>query len=198
MAAAPPPAAPASAAQPVAGGAVAGQSAPGGAAATDLAAPLSALSLPARAVASLEREGITTVGQLAGRTSADVLAIDGIGQASLEEIRARLAERGLALGEAAPGAAEGQPAGTAVPVAEAAAAEVSDGQPTTPRAAAHQLEDDAVKLEKDAIRFEEDAINLLKVAGVPVLKRAIPVLIGLVAAGLVAFRFRHRRRNRAR
>jgi hypothetical protein len=47
-----------------------------------------------------------------------------------------------------------------------------------------------------AHQLEDDAINLLKVAGLPVLKRAIPVLAGLTAALLIGLRHRLRRRAR--
>jgi hypothetical protein len=49
------------------------------------------------------------------------------------------------------------------------------------RHAAHQLED--------------EAINLLKVAGMPVLKRAIPVLAGVLAALVIGLRRKARRRK---
>ena len=42
---------------------------------------------------------------------------------------------------------------------------------------------------------QEEALNLLKVAGLPVLKRSLPVLAGLAALAFVALR--RRRRHRA-
>jgi len=47
-----------------------------------------------------------------------------------------------------------------------------------------------------AQQLEDEAINLLKVAGLPVLKRAIPVLAGVVAALLIGLRAKARRRKK--
>src|SRR5258708_28248690 len=47
------------------------------------------LKLPPRATSSLRREGITTIGQLAAKTDDELLAIDGIGPASGQEIKAQ-------------------------------------------------------------------------------------------------------------
>jgi hypothetical protein len=186
-------------------GAQSGAAPDSGAAAT----PVDHLKLPARAAASLQREGITTVGQLAARTADELLALDGIGPASVVDITSKLTELGLSLGE--PAAAEPAAADAAAPAATVAAdaeAESAPGAATTaaspaaastapasngaagsatphasaPREAAHQLED--------------DAINLLKVAGMPVLKRAIPVIAALAAALLVGLRAKMRRRHR--
>jgi hypothetical protein len=41
----------------------------------------------------------------------------------------------------------------------------------------------------------EADLNLLRVAGPAVLKRAVPVIVGLAAAAFVAFRLRARRRR---
>ncbi len=178
-------------------------SAPGTAAGSDQ--PLDDLKLPARAVSSLGRENITTVSQLATRTEDQLLAIDGIGPASIVDIKAKLADLGLSLGQpAAPGAPPAAaPSGAApssadtaesaagaatpaagAPAAETSAAETSAAAPNLApaREAAHQLED--------------DAINLLKVAGMPVLKRAIPVLVAVAAALLISLRKKVRRRHR--
>ncbi|HUJ05818.1 MAG TPA: SRPBCC domain-containing protein [Streptosporangiaceae bacterium] len=131
-----------------------------------LSASVDDLKLPPRAVSSLHREGIATVGALAARTEDNLLAIDGIGPASVADIKAKLADRGLSLGTAATASAP---------------AAAGHAHPATAREAAHQLED--------------DAINLLKVAGMPVLKRALPVLAGLTAVLLLALRRRVRRRH---
>ncbi len=172
--------------------------------------PVHDLKLPARAAASLQREGITTVGQLATRTEDELLALDGIGPASLVDIKSKLTELGLTLGQpqaaaATPGgvaagpavadagavpAAAAAPAAGAVPGAGAAvsaapgagAAGSATPHASAAREAAHQLED--------------DAINLLKVAGMPVMKRAIPVVAALVALLLVGMRKKMRRRHR--
>ncbi len=152
---------------------------------TALSASIDDLKLPPRAASSLHREGIATVGDLAARTEDDLLAIDGIGPASVAEIKARLADRGLSLGtQAAAPVAAGVAASTLATSAGAdasAPASADHAHPATAREAAHQLED--------------DAINLLKVAGMPVLKRALPVLAGLTAALLIALRRRMRRRR---
>ena len=51
-----------------------------------------------RSYNSLRREGVHTVGGLAALNEQDLLAIDGLGPASVKEIRQRLADRGLSLG----------------------------------------------------------------------------------------------------
>src|SRR5215469_7862470 len=146
-----------------------------GSAATAAAeASIDDLKLPARAVSSLRRENITTAAQLAAKTEEELLAIEGIGPASVVDIKGSLADLGLQLGHPAP---EAQTAG-----ADAAAApKAATPHTSTAREAAHQLED--------------DAINLLKVAGMPVLKRAIPVVAALAAALIVGLRRRVRRRR---
>jgi len=136
--------------------------------------PVDDLKLPARAVSSLQRENITTAGQLAAKTEDELLAIDGIGPATVVDISATLADLGLELGR--PTAATPTPTEAAASPAAAATPHTS-----TAREAAHQ--------------FEDDAINLLKVAGMPVLKRAIPVIAALTAALLLGLRRRVRRRR---
>ena len=87
--------------------------------------------------------------------------MDGIGPASVVDIKAKLSELGLTLGQPQPAAAAAPSAAAAAPSAAAPAETVAPAQApphqATARHAAHQLED--------------DAINLLKVAGMPVLKR---------------------------
>jgi len=68
--------------------------------------PIEDLQLPLRAFNSLRREGIHTVGDLAARNEADLLAINNLGPQSVSEIKQKLAERGLALAPAAPGAGQ--------------------------------------------------------------------------------------------
>src|SRR6266702_6761165 len=75
--------------------------------ADDLTLPVEELHLALRSHNSLRRDGIHTVGELAARTEQQLLAIDHIGPASVEEIRQKLAERGLSLGSAASGSAAG-------------------------------------------------------------------------------------------
>jgi len=163
---------------------------------------LEGLNLSIRSYNSLRREGIHTVPELAAQTREQLLAIDNIGPASVEEIRQKLADRGLTLSDSpasrngVPGAAAPAPAAAASPAAAAASEArtsggTSDGQArpsasTTsapPRPAAQNVPAD------------DDAINLLSVAGLPVLKRAIPVVAALAAAALIALRVRIKRRR---
>jgi carbon monoxide dehydrogenase subunit G len=162
----------------------------GGSLGTPLGGPLGELALTPRAAASLRKAGITTVGELAAKTGEELLAIEGIGQATVDDITAKLAELGVNLGEpaatlsvvATPTAVTAPAAVAPVPAAETAA-EASAAHLTTPKHAAHR---------------DEDAINLLRVAGMPVLKRALPIVAALAAAALIGLRrhFRHRRRSR--
>jgi DNA-directed RNA polymerase alpha subunit len=65
--------------------------------------PISALCLAIRASWCLDVSGISTVGELCRWSSAELLAIQHFGKTSLVEVRARLAEHGLALrGEGTP------------------------------------------------------------------------------------------------
>ena len=134
-------------------------------------APVEDLQLPVRAFNSLRREGIHTVGDLAARNEADLLAINNLGPQSVSEIKQKLAERGLALAPAAPGA-DGGMAGTAPPAMQAPAAPSLAARPP-----------------------DEDAIDLLSVAGFPVLKRALPA-VGVVAAFVLLLMLGRRRRRR--
>ncbi len=63
----------------------------------DEALPIDVLNLSARAWSSLRQDGIQTLGDLTRRTGQQLLAIDGVGPASLADIKAKLADRGLAL-----------------------------------------------------------------------------------------------------
>ena len=161
------------------------------------------LSLPPRALSSLRKVGITTVGELASKTDSEVLAIDGIGPASVDEIKAKLAGHGLALSEpaAAPetAAAAGQaPAATATAGAHSAAANGvgghrkagANGARTGATAAAPpRSPSDSAPVHQD------EALNLLRVAGVPVLKRSLPVLAGVTAVLIISWRRRVRHRR---
>src|ERR1700733_3750791 len=60
---------------------------------------LESLVLPVRTYNGLRRTGIHTVDDLASQTREQLLAIEGIGPASVEEIRQKLADRGLTLRE---------------------------------------------------------------------------------------------------
>jgi len=163
----------------------------------DLGDSVESLNLPLRSYNSLRREGIHTVGDLTARTPEDLLAIENIGPASVDEIKRRLAERGLALADSGPGGngtggpPATAPAGTATataPVATvtASAANGSGAAPAAQSAGPWSPPDD-------------DAIDLLSVAGGPMLKRVIPVAVvaGVVGAVIVLGMRARRRRSRA-
>jgi carbon monoxide dehydrogenase subunit G len=139
------------------------------------ALPIEDLQLPVRAFNSLRREGIHTVGDLAARNEADLLAINNLGPQSVTEIKQKLAERGLSLAPAA--AAVGASAGTAGAAPPPAPAMPSLAAPPAARPP------------------DEDAIDLLSVAGFPVLKRALPA-VGVVAAFVLLLLLGRRRRRR--
>ncbi|MDZ4226173.1 MAG: DNA-directed RNA polymerase subunit alpha C-terminal domain-containing protein, partial [Patescibacteria group bacterium] len=55
------------------------------------------LELSSRTVASLEKEGIRTVGGLARKKEADLLEIEGLGPKSIQEVKRALANFGIIL-----------------------------------------------------------------------------------------------------
>jgi carbon monoxide dehydrogenase subunit G len=217
----------------------------------DEALPIDVLNLSTRAWSSLRHDGIQTLGDLTRRTGQQLLAIDGVGPASLSDIEARLADRGLSLAPpegtapAAPTPAAPTPAGTApsapAPPATAAAsaAEKLAGAPAadlngaqqppagkhagtpldqpgadggeaggedlaevTPlRPARHESPAVQVPVQREPTSWQppdNDAIDLLDVAGLPVLKRAVPAAAALIAVLLVIFGLRRRARRGAR
>jgi carbon monoxide dehydrogenase subunit G len=169
--------------------AAAGPSGTATAPATDqLAVPIEELNLPLRAYNSLRREGLHTIGDLVARTPQELLGIENIGPASIEEIRQRLAARGLALGEA-PASANG-----AERPASAFPAPVPAAEPE-PEAPTPLLRTVPPPAEQSWLASDDDAIDLLSVAGVPVLKRALPVAAGVLAAAIIALGLRRRRRR---
>jgi len=208
----------------------AGQAGPAGQARqaeTDLAGlSVEDLHLALRSYNSLRREGIHTVGELASRTERQLLAIDHIGPASVQEIRQKLAERGLSLGDAAGTAAAngtiadgaaaaaaspaagGTPAGGTAAAGKAAGRKAGgtsaggsaarSGAPTGDKAAANGDYAAARPARPAYTQPDDDAIDLLSVAGLPVLKRAIPVVAGVVVVAAVVAGFRFRRRRAAR
>jgi carbon monoxide dehydrogenase subunit G len=149
---------------------------------------LESLVLPVRTYNGLRRTGIHTVDDLASQTREQLLAIEGIGPASVEEIRQKLADRGLTLrespvsGNGVAGSATVQPAPT-VPAATAA------------RPAAEPVRPAAATASNAGRASDDDAIDLLSVAGAPVLKRAIPVAVAVVTATVIVLRIRAKRRK---
>src|ERR1700728_3823818 len=81
---------------------------------------LESLNLTVRSYNSLRREGIHTVPDLAAQTRERLLAIDNIGPASVEEIRQKLADRGLTLSDS-PASRNGIPGAAAAPAPASAA-----------------------------------------------------------------------------
>jgi uncharacterized protein len=148
---------------------------------------LESLNLTVRSYNSLRREGIHTVADLAGQTREQLLAIENIGPASVEEIRQKLADRGLTLSDS-PASSNGIAGSSAArrPADESAAS--APAGPATPT------------LNRDVPSYagrssDDDAIDLLSVAGAPVLKRAIPVVAALAAAAVIVLRIRGRRKR---
>ena len=155
-----------------------------------LALPVEELQLTLRSYNSLRREGIHTVGDLTSRTREELLAIDNIGPASVEEIRQKLATLGLSLAESA-ASANGLPGGRSETSGPPSAGQLPPSGP--PRLATTA----PVPPRLEARPPDEDAIDLLSVAGVPVLKRALPAAAALLLAVLVVLGVR-RRKARAR
>ena len=65
--------------------------------AADLALPIEDLNFTVRSYNCLKREGVHTVGELITRSEQDLLDIRNFGQKSIDEVKAKLAEMGLAL-----------------------------------------------------------------------------------------------------
>jgi carbon monoxide dehydrogenase subunit G len=165
------------------------------------AQPIDELNLSVRSYNSLRREGIHTVGDLAAKTREDLLAIDHIGPASVEEIRQKLADLGMTLSDS-PASGNGHPG--AAPATAAPAATPAAHPPTVPSritpapAPAAQTTSASASATYDVTRdtpgsADDDAIDLLSVAGLPVLKRAAPVAAAVAAAAVIVFRLRRRR-----
>jgi carbon monoxide dehydrogenase subunit G len=156
--------------------------------------PIETLDLTVRSYNGLRREGIQTVGDLASRTREQLLAIDNIGPASVEEIRQKLADRGLALSESA---VSGNGVAGAAPPKAAAQHPATVPSATVPPAPAREPASAAPA--SNAFRdSDDDAIDLLSVAGAPVLKRALPVAAALAAAAVIVLRLRARHRRARR
>jgi DNA-directed RNA polymerase subunit alpha len=65
--------------------------------------PIEDLDLTVRSYNCLKREGIHTVGELVGRSEADLLDIRNFGAKSIDEVKMKLAGLGLALKDSPPG-----------------------------------------------------------------------------------------------
>jgi carbon monoxide dehydrogenase subunit G len=163
---------------------------------TDAALPIDVLNLSTRAWSNLRRDGVQTLGDLTRRTEQQLLAIDGVGPASLTAIRSKLADRGLALADA--------PAQDAGPGRHAAdRKELADVTPL--HSARHEVPSPAAAPAEEAAGFEapgwqppdNEAIDLLGVAGLPVIKRAAPAIAALIAVLLVVLGLRRRRARRS-
>lgn len=71
--------------------------------AADLALPIEDLNMSVRSYNCLKREGIHTVGELVTRSEADLMDIRNFGAKSIDEVKAKLIELGLALKDSPPG-----------------------------------------------------------------------------------------------
>jgi carbon monoxide dehydrogenase subunit G len=173
---------------------------------------LESLNLTMRSYNSLRREGIHTVADLAARTREQLLAIENIGPASVEEIKQKLADRGLTLSDS-PASANGIPSratsgssgssGPPTVVAQIPAASAEPASPPAPPVSSTPAPPVSSTPAPPVSRVpaddrgssDDDAIDLLSVAGSAVLKRAIPVAAALAAAVVVVLRIRIKRRR---
>ncbi|MGB6456444.1 MAG: SRPBCC domain-containing protein [Streptosporangiaceae bacterium] len=159
------------------------------------ALPIDVLNLSSRAWSSLRKDGVQTLGDLTRRTAHQLLAIDGVGPASVTDIRSKLAERGLALVDA-PGqdATPGRHAADREELAAVTPLRSPRHEATQPATAPRESADfDAAGWQPP----DNEAIDLLGVAGLPVIKRAVPAVAALVAVVLVVFGLRRRRARRS-
>jgi uncharacterized protein len=161
----------------------------------ELAKPIEGLNLSLRSYNSLSREGIHTVGDLAARTREELLAIDHIGPASVEEIRQKLADQGLTLADS-PASGNGLPASAPAAAAPASHPPTVPSRITTAPSASTATAGAAAAGYDSADSSDDDAIDLLSVAGMPVLKRAAPVAAAVAVVGVIVFRLRRRRSRR--
>lgn len=163
--------------------------------ASEEALPIDVLNLNTRAWSSLRRDGIQTLRDLTRRSGQQLLAIDGVGPASVADIRSRLADRGLSLADAVPETAAEPAAGGE----GSGLAEVTPLRP--PRTEAPEPAAEAPPRERLAETPswqppDNEALDLLDVAGLPVLKRAVPAAAALIAVLFVLFGLRRRRARR--
>jgi len=173
--------------------------------ASEEALPIDVLNLTSRAWSSLRRDGLQTLGDLTRRSEQQLLAIDGVGPASLADIRSRLAERGLALADAARETVQKpvlptEPA-PAIDSDEEELANVMPLRPSRTEPPAPVAETPARERAAEAPSWQpsdNEALDLLDVAGVPVIKRVVPAAAALVAVLFVLFGLRRRRARRDR
>lgn len=71
--------------------------------AEQMAMPIEQLDLTVRSYNCLKREGVHTVGELLGRSEADLMDIRNFGQKSIDEVKAKLTSLGLLLKDSPPG-----------------------------------------------------------------------------------------------
>jgi uncharacterized protein len=164
----------------------------GGEQAEDADQSVESLKLSLRSYNSLRREGIHTVSDLTARTREQLLAIENIGPASVEEISQKLADRGLTLSDS--------PASSNGVAGSSAGRSPADGSPASADSGAGSATSATPTASRDAPSYvgsssDDDAIDLLSVAGAPVLKRAIPVVAALAAAAVIVLRIRSRRKR---
>jgi carbon monoxide dehydrogenase subunit G len=165
--------------------------------ASEEALPIDVLNLNARAWSSLRRDGIQTLGDLTRRSGQQLLAIDGVGPASVADIRSRLAERGLALGDAA--APEKAKAESAARGEGEVLADVTPLRPPRTEEPEPAVEAPPRERVTEVPAWQppdNEALDLLDVAGLPVLKRALPAAAALIAVLFVLFGLRRRRARR--
>ena len=162
--------------------------------AVDEALPIDVLNLSTRAWSSLRKDGVQTLGDLTRRSEQQLLAIDGVGPASLADIRSKLADRGLSLAQApAQEPAIGRHAADREELADVTPLRPARHEAAEPAAAPQPAGDFE---SADWQPPDNEAIDLLGVAGLPVLKRAAPAAAALLAILLVVFGLRRRRRAR--
>ena len=152
---------------------------------------LDGLGLSARTLASLHADGITTVEQLAAKSEAELLALDGIGPASASEIKAKLAELGSPKSDRRP-----RPLRPRVAAASAAADARTVGSDKVSANGARTGATATSAPRQPTQSAGDDSLNLLKVAGMPVLKRSIPVIAGVTAVLIISWRRKAKRRHK--
>jgi hypothetical protein len=161
--------------------------------ATDEALPIDVLNLNSRAWSNLRRDGVQTLSDLTRRTEQQLLAIDGVGPASVTDIRTKLAERGLALANAPVEEGTGRHAAEREELADVTPLRPPRHEAPQPGAAPREPADLGAPAWQPP---DNEAIDLLGVAGLPVIKRAAPAVAALVAVLLVVFGLRRRRAKR--